>query len=249
MNILDIFYSILQESSFFSCFFYQQFLLDINAHKVYDIKENQQYSLSSFLKKHPIASYLESTQDITYCANHNLLIKPRNFPQYRVLLYISQELSYIKNTPVLLASEQLVSLTNQKTLDTLLYKNPTYPIYIAFFDFYSNQDLSNPETHCHIFTTIQEILANTHSYFHHESYNKYYIIYKNLSEMEVLTLCTKLHMIFTKTNTPFLYPKFLITQYNPAIAFEEFIKKVKQSFIQLPYDESIIITKRDISNL
>lgn len=247
MHIHDIFYSILQETHFFSSFFYQQFLIDISQQIVHDIKNKKQQSLSLFLNKHSLFPYLYKKQEVIYTSSC-LILKPKEYSDYIIVLYWNKELLHLNDRSHFIPTPQYQILCDLDTIESLLYKNPTYPIYIAFFDFYSNQDMTNPHVLHYIYDILTNVLKKQHSYLYHYQYNKYYLIFKGMTEVEVLTSCISIYQEFNNTKEMYLVPHFLITEYKDSIDFEHLIHKMYYYFIQLPENDQIL-TKQSIANI
>lgn len=247
MHTQDIFYSILQDTHFFSSFFYQQFLIDLQHQRVHDIKNKTNQSTTDFFNKHPLSSYIHKKQEIIYTP-FCLILKPQNYKEYILVLYWNKELSFFKEKPHFLPSLQQQILSDTHTIESLLYKNPTYPIYIAFFDFYSNQDMTNPEVLQYMYNIITTIFKNRHIYYCQYQYNKYYLILKDMTEIEVFTSCIAMYQEFSNNKKIYLIPHFFITEYTQDIPFDTLIHKIYLHFIQLP-DHEEILTKQDIATI
>lgn len=242
MDNIDIFYTILHDLQFFSYFFYKQYLLDTDTKKAFDIKENSSQALSSFFKQYPIKDSLMTNTTITYLANNGILIRDMKHQNYYVVLYMNTTLHFIDSNVL---SLDIPLLSNQpRLLEDFLYKNTTQPIYIVFFTFYSNLDLSNQETTLHIKKILQDSLENTCCYFQHLQFNCYYLLFKGLEEADVLSRCLTIYRNFIAIKKPYLCPKFLVVEYPPQTSFEDFVTTVKKHFLQLSFEEEIIVLKK-----
>lgn len=242
MENTDIFYTILHDLQFFSHFFYKQYLLDLNSNLAFDIKDKSSQSLPMFFKQYPIKDYMDAKTTITYLDNNGILVKDTNYKNFYIVLYINSTLNFI-NTRVL-SLESPALFNNPLILEDFLYKNTTQPMYIVFFNFYSSLDLSSQDTTIYIHSILKDTLENIYCYFQHVQYNCYYLLFKGLQEVEVFKQCLTLHHNFTTIKKPYLCPNFLITEYPIDSNFQEFIVKTKNHFLQLSYDEEIIIYKK-----
>lgn len=249
MHHLDIFYSILQETHFFSSFFYRQYILDLEEKRIFDIKTKSYHAFSVFCNAEGITELLHHHQDIVYTNQSGILIKPNGYPQYRLLLYPNPQLVYLPGNPVWLPDSSMEIISNSQTLEKLLYKNPTYSIYIVYFDFYSNQDLSTPSIVKYMMETLQAVCKEQHCYFYQDGYNSYYLLCKEMEEIEVMKQCIILHQTFIKNKKEYLYPRFLIVEYDASISQKQLFKKMKSYYKNHCQKEDTIITKENVENL
>lgn len=243
---IDLFYTIIQELDFFDNFFSFQYLINLEKKTVKNIKKNQFISFDLFIKKNKLTHFLDTTCDLITTPNNIIVISPKNYPNYKLVLKINTSLSYFEHHSTLLLNNNFIPLNNITTLKKLTTQINNKNIHIIIFSFYTNQNLSDEEINNTINILIKQTFKNEHSYFLHLEYNKYCLVIKNSTELKLYRTCLNMYESFYKTKNIYLIPKFFLTEYNQNIEFSCFIKKIKQHFNTLSFDKNTIIIKERI---
>lgn len=248
MHYIDIFYSILHEMEFFNSFFDQQFLFDLENEVVFNIHEEQQYSLSSFLVNNNITLDDKATTPCKILPNQ-LLITPNNYPQYRILLKMNTSLSFFKTHPTLLIPNTHTPLHEYSNLTAFLKSPVNQKIYILYCHILTNQNLENPEIKKYIFKILQTVFEKEMCYFQQSDYQQYYVLLKNIDEIDIYTYCKTLKQQFLRHSTIYVHPKFLLMEWHNFYSIDNILYKIKNYFYNLRYNPPLLVIKEKIDAL
>lgn len=248
MNYSDIFFTILYQLNFLNSFFFEQYILDLSLQVAFNMHTKQEYSLSSFLEIHNLHIPLNTMNPCTFSENF-IILASKQYSQYRILLKINTVLSYFPPYPDTFISDSHIPMHRFTNLNHLLKSPSNQNSYILYFDFITNQNLETPDMKKWIFDCVSDVFKNEICYFQQHDFHHYYMLLKDIDEMQIFIYCETLKNQFQNHSKIYVLPRFLLVECHNFFSFDNLLHKMKQYFYQSDYPTSLLLVKEKVDDL
>lgn len=248
MRYHDIFHTIVHETNFLFHFFHEQYVIDLEEDCVFDMQLETTTPLPIFLSQKEMILPPQIDNGVLYLDNNYLLLSAIDHP-YLCLLRFRTNDFYLQDKPQFFPAKTHIPTLATESYLPAIKKHSTLPTYILIFDFLTNQDLENPNTKEYIENSIISCLQDHFCYFKQVRYNLFYILIKDIPEMDIYAKCKEIKMALNnKKKRIYLAPQFLLSEYPPSVNLDTFLITITNAFHSLVFkDKEFIVHKNMVT--